>query len=78
MQHCETCGNSYDHLLEITVDGATHVFDCFECAIHALAPTCGHCKVRVIGHGVQVDQTVYCCAHCADMEERAAGVRDRV
>ena len=78
MQHCETCGNSYDHPLEIRIDGETHYFDCFECAIHALAPVCGHCGVRVIGHGVQVDSTVYCCANCADMEVAAAGVRDRV
>ena len=78
MQHCETCGNSYDHPLEIRIDGSSHYFDCFECAIHALAPVCGHCGVRVIGHGVQVDTTIYCCANCADMEEEGAGVRDRV
>jgi hypothetical protein len=78
MEHCETCGNSYDRPLEIVVDGRSHTFDCFECAIQALAPVCGHCGVRVIGHGVQVDQAIYCCAHCADMEEKSAGIRDRV
>lgn len=78
MSHCETCGNSYDQPLEIVVGGQSHTFDCFECAIHALAPVCGHCGVRVIGHGVQVDQTIYCCAHCADMVEKPAGIRDRV
>lgn len=78
MEHCETCGNSYDQPVEVVMDGESHFFDCFECAIHALAPTCGNCGVRVIGHGVQVDQAIYCCAHCADMVEKAAGVRDRV
>jgi hypothetical protein len=29
-----------------------YTFDCFECAIQALAPTCAHCQSRVIGHGV--------------------------
>ena len=33
----------------------THIFDSFECAIHALAPTCAHCSCRVIGHGVEAD-----------------------
>lgn len=78
MTHCETCGNSYDQPLEIRVGGTSHYFDCFECAIHALAPACGHCGVRVIGHGVQIDRKIYCCAHCADMEEPPAGLRDRV
>ena len=34
MATCETCGNDYANLLEITVDGTRHVFDSFECAIH--------------------------------------------
>ena len=45
----------------ITVDGKTHTFDSFECAIHALAPTCAHCKCRVIGHGVEVSGHIFCC-----------------
>ena len=32
-----------------------HVFDSFECVIHALAPTCEHCGVRIIGHGVEAN-----------------------
>src|SRR3712207_7436450 len=42
-------------------------FDSFECAIHALAPTCEYCNVKVIGHGVEADGHFYCCAHCASM-----------
>ena len=54
MPRCEVCGNDYDKTFEIRRNGATHVFDCFECAIHALAPLCQHCGCRVIGHGVEV------------------------
>jgi hypothetical protein len=43
MPVCEVCGNDYDKAFEVRVQGATHVFDSFECAIHALAPTCAHC-----------------------------------
>lgn len=65
---CEVCGNSFDRPLYIRVgsdDEPVHVFDSFECAVHALAPRCAHCGCRVIGHGVQVEQSVYCCASCA-------------
>ena len=62
---CETCGNEYTRPIEITMGGRTHAFDCFECAIHALAPTCEHCRCRVIGHGVEAGDRVFCCAHCA-------------
>ena len=70
MGTCETCGNTYDRPLEITLDGTSHTFDSFECAIHALAPTCEHCGCRIIGHGLQDGQRWFCCAHCA----RRAGV----
>jgi hypothetical protein len=74
MAVCEVCGNDYDKSFEVSVGGATHVFDSFECAIHALAPTCAHCGCRVIGHGVEANGTIFCCAHCAEHE----GVRDLV
>ena len=35
---CECCGNEYDKPLEIVVDGISHYFDSFECAIEKLAP----------------------------------------
>ncbi len=75
---CETCGNQYDKAFRVTTsDGAEHVFDSFECAIQALAPTCSHCRCRVIGHGMESDLKFYCCAHCAgasglpEMRDRA-------
>ena len=73
---CETCGNVYDKSFELTMRGATHTFDSFECAIQALAPTCAHCGCRVIGHGVEEHGIIYCCAHCAHVAG-AAGVEDR-
>ena len=51
IQTCEVCGNEYDKPLEIVTNGISHYFDCFECAIHALAPRCEHCGCRIIGHG---------------------------
>lgn len=65
MPQCDTCGNDYDRAMRITLNGRTHHFDCFECAIHKLAPRCGHCGCRVIGHGVQADEAIFCCDHCA-------------
>jgi hypothetical protein len=62
---CEVCGNTYDKSFEVNMGGESHVFDCFECAIHALAPTCAHCACRIIGHGMEADGVFYCCAHCA-------------
>lgn len=78
MPTCEVCGNEYDAAFTVIVaDGSSYVFDSLECAAHKIAPTCVHCGCRVLGHGIQQDSTIYCCAHCAQM----AGVtsaRDRV
>lgn len=69
MARCETCGNEYERTFEIrAADGSTHTFDCFECAIHVLAPSCEHCGVRILGHGIEGRGAVYCCAHCAEQE----------
>lgn len=77
MARCEVCGNDYDKAFQVLKGGATHTFDSFECAIHALAPSCAHCGNRIIGHGVERDGTFYCCAHCADAEG-VQGLQDRV
>jgi nitrite reductase/ring-hydroxylating ferredoxin subunit len=69
MPTCEVCENDYDKAFEIVVDGERHIFDSFECAIHALAPVCPHCNCRIIGHGVEADGQIFCCVHCA----RASG-----
>ena len=77
MARCEVCGNDYDKAFEIIARGETHVFDSFECAIHALAPKCNHCDCRVIGHGVEAEGEIYCCAHCAEMSG-VVGMHDRM
>lgn len=76
MAQCEVCGNKYDKSFEIVAAGKTHVFDSFECAIHALAPKCSHCGCRVVGHGVEADDKIFCCPHCAS-ESGVAGIADR-
>lgn len=76
MGRCEACGNDYDRSFEVVMDDRTHVFDSFECAIHLLAPLCNHCNCRIIGHGVQVGECIYCCAYCSTCEGET-GIRDR-
>lgn len=65
MARCDVCGNEYDKTFQVVRGAETRTFDSFECAIHALAPTCEHCGCRVIGHGVEADGSIFCCAHCA-------------
>lgn len=52
--------------------------EAFERAIHALAPACSHCgcKIKIVGHGVEIEDSFYCCAHCADNAGKS-GLRDR-
>jgi hypothetical protein len=71
MATCEVRGNDYDKAFQVTVAGATHTFDSFECAIHALAPTCEHCRCRIIGHGVEADGRLFCCAKQAGIQQVA-------
>ncbi len=54
--------------MTITTSDRKGTFDSFECALHAMAPTCAHCACRIIGHGVEApDGRWFCCAHCAGM-----------
>ena len=76
MAKCDACGNDYDKSFELVKGGTKYTFDCFECAIHRLAPVCAHCGVRVIGHGLEKDAQVYCCDHCAE-ESGVTELRDR-
>lgn len=84
MTTCEVCGNEYDKAFTVTLAGQAHTFDSFECAIHARAPACAHCRCKVIGHGVEQDGTIYCCVHCAarcgatGRQDRAAAERRRL
>ena len=76
MAKCDVCGNDYDKSFQITSAGKTRTFDSFECAIHALAPVCSACGIRIIGHGLEKAGTFYCCVHCAE-EKGETRFRDR-
>jgi hypothetical protein len=77
MARCEVCGNDYDKAFTVRLsNGAEHVFDSFECAIHAVAPKCSHCDCRIIGHGSEANGQMFCCANCAK-HAGVAGLKDR-
>lgn len=76
MARCDVCGNDYDKSFQVQMQDRTYTFDSFECAVHALAPTCAHCSCRVLGHGVEAGGSIYCCAHCAS-EMGVRNIRDR-
>lgn len=77
MGTCDNCGNTYDKTFEVRSDGQSHTFDSFECAINKLAPSCAHCGTRVIGHGVEAGDQIFCCAHCAQLAGESR-LQDRV
>ena len=77
MAKCDVCGNDYDKSFTVTpVRGAQKTFDSFECAIHAMAPTCAHCGIKIVGHGMEKAGSFYCCANCAT-QAGAKGMKDR-
>jgi hypothetical protein len=66
MALCDVCGNDYDKTFMVTTaDGMSRTFDSMECAAHAIAPICAHCGCRVLGHGVESEDRIFCCAACA-------------
>jgi hypothetical protein len=77
MAVCATCGNDYDKTFEVVKGGRSFVFDSFECAIQALAPSCAHCHCRIIGHGLEKDGVFFCCDHCAEAQG-VKGLKDRI
>lgn len=74
MAICVTCGNDYNKSFQVVLDGNSYTFDCFECAVQRLAPTCAHCGCRVIGHGVETGNDIFCCSSCERMGARQAHV----
>ncbi len=74
MRVCDTCGNSYDKTFTVNTGNLIGTFDSFECAAQAMAPKCENCGCRILGHGVESEGSIYCCAHCA----RAEGEHDLV
>jgi DNA-directed RNA polymerase subunit RPC12/RpoP len=76
MAVCATCGNDYDKAFTVNWSGRSDTFDSIECAAAKLAPQCAHCGCRILGHGTEVGETMYCCAHCA-RESGHSDVADR-
>ena len=76
MARCDGCGIDYDKSFQLVAAGKTYHFDSFECAIHLLAPRCGHCGLRIIGHGLESQGQMFCCDHCAT-QAGVTGLRDR-
>lgn len=72
MEKCDQCGNAYNKIFHVRIQETEFAFDSFECAIERLAPRCHHCGTRIVGHGVEKDSDMFCCAHCA----RAEGVTE--
>ena len=73
MAVCDVCGNDYDRTFTITRGEASGTYDSFECAIRAWAPGCAHCGCRILGHGIETPQAMYCCANCVRRAGDAAG-----
>ena len=65
MAICDTCGNDYDKAFTVNWAGGSATFDSIECAAVKLAPECAHCGCRILGHGVEAEDKMFCCAHCA-------------
>jgi hypothetical protein len=74
MAICDVCGNDYHKAFTISRGEASGTYDSLECAAQAWAPGCAHCGCRILGHGIDTDQGIYCCAHCA----RHGGVQGAV
>jgi hypothetical protein len=75
MEKCDGCGNEYEKPFEVTMNGRRYVFDSFECAVDTVAPRCEVCEIRILGHGVEQEGAIYCCANCA-RKAGATEVRD--
>ena len=66
MATCSTCGNDYEMTFHVQdYKGQEYDFDSIECAANKVAPRCARCDCTVLGHGIQAETTIYCCASCA-------------
>lgn len=64
------CHNDYHNSFDVIMNGINYTFDSFECAIQALAPICAHCTCKIIGHGVEENEIIFCCDHCLSMSDK--------
>lgn len=78
MTTCSVCGNESDRAFTVaTADGLDHSYDSIECAAHDLAPRCPHCGCQILGHGAELNGSVFCCRHCAEVTTATAGASQR-
>lgn len=76
MATCEVCGNENDNSIQVHIKRQQHTFDTLESAIQGGSPTCSHCSCRLIGHGIEVEDRMFCCAHCAAEAGESNAVKD--
>lgn len=65
---CEVCGQEASVGVRVVVGGVTHLFDCFQCAIHRLAPECDHCGCRILGRVRRSSGRPFCSEGCAQAD----------
>ena len=63
---CSVCANESTRTFDIMYEGGILTFDSFQCAIHRLAPICNHCDCLILGHVVESEAAIYCCAQFAE------------
>jgi hypothetical protein len=64
MKKCQVCNGTYNYF-KVIIGETHHEFDCFECAIQALAPTCYRCGNKIIGHVHTNQGKNFCDSLCA-------------
>ena len=74
MGTCEVYANEYDNSFEAPINWQRHTFDSLACG---LAPTCSHCSCHIVGHGVEVEDRMFCCALCAAEAGESNAVKDQ-
>ena len=77
MAICDHCGNDYDKAFTVTMNGTTHTFDSFECAIQMMAPRCAHCACAIIGHGVEAGGKLFLLRALRGARGRARAARSQ-
>ena len=73
------CSITFDNAFVIRdlkiIDGANGPFVAMPS--RKLTAHCPHCGCKIVGHGVESQGEVFCCAHCAE-HSGVTGLRDRV
>lgn len=66
MSTCYSCRSKRQNTFRIFLkNGRSFEFDCFECAIRALAPHCQRCGLEVLDRGIEVGESIFCGVPCA-------------